>query len=240
MKLTILQNSIFLFSLGIFQASAGIYTDNTRAIISGNNGKRETSVQINSSASSESPYLVKSQITRDINGQNIDTPFVITPSLFRLEPGQANQVRILLKEASLPVDRETVFFFRAVALPVSVPKADQTSTQLGGELQLASGNVIKLFYRPQGLAMTSEQAQSQLRFTAAGYGIKVTNPTPYHLTFSSLSLDGKAVNIRATPGNNMLPPFSERIFPHSSTQGDIQWQLINDYGGIDSGHGKIK
>lgn len=219
---------------------AGISLDGTRIIFHTADEKTGTSIQVRSASSSETPYLIKTQVTQDASGQQAAVPFVTTPSLFRLEPANSNQVRILSKPHNLAQDRESVFYFRATAVPATQTPEKNDKYKLGGALQLASGNVVKLFYRPKGLAISPEKAATELSFSKVPQGIKITNPTPYYLTFSSIRINGKTVNIRISPVSNMIAPFSEVVFPHPNTTGTVQWQVINDYGGLDTFHGKIQ
>lgn len=232
-----------LLSIALLSAhsvSAGISLDNTRIIFNADDNKSAANIQINNSQDSDSPYLIKTQVTQDINGQKTDVPFITTPNLFRLEPGNSNQVRIISKPHTLPEDRESIFYFRAIAMPPQSSKENGDKHILEGGIQLASGNVIKLFYRPAGLVIASDKAAGKLLFSATKTGIKVTNPTPYYITLVSLEIEGKAVNIRTTAGRNMVPPLSDRLFPSSRKQGSVQWQVINDYGGEDIFNGKIQ
>lgn len=231
--------SFILGSILVVPADAGIYLNNNRIIFDYDKKKSGEIIQINSSSESDSPYLVKVQITQDIDGLNTQVPFVATPNLFRLDPGQSNQVRILSVNPMLPTDRESVFYFRAVALPVQKEGGDAAHHNIGGDLQLASGNVVKLFYRPQELTLQQDDAAKKLTVKASTSGVTVTNPTPYYLTLTSLKIDGKTVNLRSTPGSNMISPFSDSHFASAVRKGAAQWQIINDYGGMETFHGNI-
>ncbi|MCP6514158.1 fimbria/pilus periplasmic chaperone, partial [Klebsiella pneumoniae] len=50
-----------------------------------------------------------------MEGNNVQTPFITTPSLFRLEPGSTNQVLVVKKPGAdgLAKDRESLFYFRS-------------------------------------------------------------------------------------------------------------------------------
>jgi len=218
---------------------AGISLDGTRVVFHAADEKTGTSIQVRSAISSDGPYLIKTQVTLDTAGQQISTPFMTTPSLFRLEPGNIHQVRILLAPHQLPQDRESVFYFRATAVPATQESEQNAQYKLGGELQLASGNVIKLFYRPKELTESPEKSASALGFSSSAQGIKISNPGPYYLTVSSVQINGKTVRIKTSPGSNMIAPFSDTVFPYPKTTGAVQWQVINDYGGLDTFHGKI-
>jgi len=232
-----------LFSIGMVSAMpgiAGIFLDSTRIILNAENNKSGANVQVNSARTSDTPYLIKVQITQDINGLDTEVPFIITPNLFRLDPGNSNQIRILPKQYTFPEDRESIFYFRAIALPAQNNKEAEDISLLGGSLQLASGNVIKLFYRPAGLVFPKDKATEKLTFSATLNGVKVTNPTPYFITLTSLKINGQSVNIRTKPGSNMIPPLSDAVFTSASRQGKVQWQIINDYGGMENFNGSTQ
>lgn len=232
---------ILIAMLNSIPTIAGISLDATRIIFHEEDEKNGAAVQVRSAASSDTPYLIKTQVTRDTSGQQNNTPFITTPSLFRLESGNSNQVRILLRpQQHLPRDRESVFYFRATAVPTTRVQDQNNKYKLAGELQLASGNVIKLFYRPKGLAITAEKAGSELIFSNTAQGLKVSNPSPYYLTLASIRINNQAVNIKTSLGSNMLAPFSDTVFPHFNSRGSVEWQVINDYGGLDTSHGKVQ
>lgn len=221
-------------------AIAGIALDSTRIVYLESDKQSGKSIQVSSSALSNTPYLVKIKITRDIHGQRADTPFIVTPSLFRLIPGSENQVRILKKPSTLPQDRESLFYFHAVAIPTASLKEEKDKSKLGGSLQLASSNIIKLFYRPNGLSPGRDKAAEKLQLIFTAQGLKLTNPTPYYLTLSDLSINGKTVNIRSVVGENMIAPFSDTTFTHARTKGVVSWQVINDYGGMETFNGSLQ
>ncbi|HHR6446145.1 TPA: fimbrial biogenesis chaperone, partial [Providencia alcalifaciens] len=123
---------------------AGIAIDTTRIIFSESDNTTGKSVGISSSSQSLTPYLVKAQILRTPYGDNGETPFVVTPSLFRLESGSTNQVRIMKKNVALPQDKESVFYFRTVAMPTSEKGLNAPQNNIDGAVQVSTGNIIKL------------------------------------------------------------------------------------------------
>ncbi|AHG21731.1 fimbrial chaperone protein [Chania multitudinisentens RB-25] len=221
-------------------AMAGISADATRVIFQANDEAKGKSIGLTSSTSSLSPYLVKTQVTQDVQGQQTQVPFVTTPSLFRLEPGSTNQVLMMKTPGSLPQDRESLFYFRAVAMPAGAASTTSPAPAVAGTLQVATATVIKLFYRPGGLAMPQPQAMSKLQFSAEKQGVKVSNPTPYYITLNRLSIGNTPVKLRVEDGSSMIAPYSHALYPGTPRQGRVEWTAINDYGGMEAFNGTVQ
>lgn len=222
-------------------AMAGISLDSTRIIFAEGREAKSQSIGVTSSTQSATPYLVKAQVMGDVRGIQMQTPFSITPSLFRLEPGSSNQLRILKTgNQVLPQDRESIFYLRVMALPSGQEKESTSTIKLGGAITVSTGNVIKLFYRPSKLLMTPQQAMASLQFSRHGHVLQVNNPTPYFVTLSSLSSGGKIVPISVREQNTMIEPFGTMAYPGASVVGKVTWKAINDYGGMEVFHGVIR
>lgn len=116
-KFTLLRHAVSSLVLLSATSVAGIAIDSTRIIFQAADDTTGKSVGITSSSGSLTPYLIKAQILKTPAGEQADTPFLVTPSLFRLEPGSTNQVRIMKKNTALPQDKESVFYLRAIATP---------------------------------------------------------------------------------------------------------------------------
>ncbi len=166
-------------------------------------------------------------------------PFIVTPPLFRSEPGTENVLRILRTGGQFPADRESLFYFRFNAippLPVEATDGQEASVgKVGTQLSIALGMSVKLFYRPKGLSESPDRAYSRLTFRRVKAGVELSNPTPYFQTLSSLTLGGVAVDLNKQP--SMVAPFSKVVFTKAGTGSQAVWTTINDYGG-DSAQGK--
>ncbi|MDF4176411.1 molecular chaperone [Providencia stuartii] len=219
---------------------AGIAIDTTRVIFTANDNTRGVSVGVTSSSQSLTPYLVKAQVLNNPFGDKGETPFLVSPSLFRLEPGTTNQVRVMKKATVLPQDKESVFYLRTVAIPTSENNLEQPQNNIGGTVQVSTGNIIKLFYRPNNLGMTQQQATKLLKFTRANGGVKVSNPTPYYITLTGLKIGDKNVPLSVKLNNNMIAPFSDYTYHQVPQQGAVEWISINDYGGAEVSHGQVQ
>ncbi|WP_127959447.1 molecular chaperone [Serratia microhaemolytica] len=232
--------SLSLLLLATTSALAGISIDNSRVVFHAANDGRGQGVGVSSAASSPQPYLVKTQVTRDLQGTDTKTPFVVTPSLFRLEPGSTNQVLVMKKAGNLPQDRESLFYFRSVAMPAGNRQSPNEVPAVGGTLKVATAAVVKLFYRPAGFSIPQRKAMGMLQFSATNQGLKVTNPTPYYITLSTLQIAGTSVEMNVAKGETMIAPFSNQIYAKAPRQGKVVWKAINDFGAVEVFNGSVR
>jgi P pilus assembly chaperone PapD len=158
-------------------------------------------------------------------------PFAITPSLFRLDPTRQQQVQLSGLPNDLPADRESLFYFNVQEIP-------QAAEHQSNVLAIALRTRIKLFYRPPALKGNPVASLNQLKWSTATVGssrrLVVDNPTPYHVTFSRLTLHAGAQS-HAVSVANMAAPFSRQHYdlPTAGLQGPlrVEFTTINDYGG---------
>ncbi len=207
-------------------AQAAIALDRTRAIMT----SEDKSISLNiSNENKQLPYLAQGWI-ENAQGEKITDPFTVLPPVQRVEPGAKSQVKIqaLPSVASLPQDRESVYYFNLREIP---PKSDKANT-----LQLALQTRIKLFYRPKAIIPTREQMdnpwQEKVTLTRQGDKYTVNNPTPYFVTLvdAAATKDGKtAVGFDPL----MVPPkSSQALMVSANALGSAPvLTYINDYGG---------
>ncbi|MFV8908427.1 molecular chaperone [Serratia fonticola] len=185
---------------------------------------------------SHGPYLVQASVSGKQDTLTA-APFAVTPPLFRLEPNSVNQLRIAFTGASLPTDRESVFYFHATAIPTSTPAdSAQKSNDIQAQLRFGVGSIIKLFYRPASLSGSSAPAQKGLQFSRAQGALKVNNPSPYFVSLFTLAVNGQKLPLD-TPASLMLAPFGSHTWPVKmplAAGSKVQWQTLNDSGGTDA------
>ncbi|WP_279206111.1 fimbrial biogenesis chaperone [Obesumbacterium proteus] len=189
-----------------------------------------TTVTLRNTSTSQA-YVVQARMSQTIDGFE-DTPFIVTPPIFRLDPDTTNNLRIKLdKKSVLPVDRESIFYLNTRAIPSSMQNSYKgDSKRISGVAQFGVGTIIKLFYRPKGLASSPEDAQRKIKFSKTANEMHVRNNSPYFINFASLKIDGKSLIKKNTPA--MLEPYSEYFYPTEIKHGKITWSTINDFGGI--------
>ena len=195
---------------------AGIVMGGTRVIYQ--EGKREASISV-TNADVHSPYLVQSWIENDAENDKDKVPFIVTPPLFRLDPEQENVLRINFIGAALPRDRESVFWLNVKSI---------SPTQKGdvNKLQVNIKSKFKIFYRPNGLTGDPAKAWQMLTFKIVGNRLVAQNPTPYFVSFFTLSVGGHDID---EPG--MIGPLTRKEWPVNGS-GTVKWRAINDFGGI--------
>ncbi|AZI14081.1 fimbrial biogenesis chaperone [Avibacterium paragallinarum] len=167
----------------------------------------------------------------DASPEQINAPFLITPPIARIEGNKGQTLRLTYTGEPLPSDRESIFYLNVMDIPPN-PK-DKSKNYL----QIALRSRIKLFFRPITLSMPLEAAFQQVKWKIVGKQVVAENPTPYYITYSNIELlQGK--NNVTLPRAGMVAPFSQASFNvnHSLKQvKNINWTVINDYGGRQTG-----
>ncbi|MEH4266360.1 molecular chaperone [Klebsiella aerogenes] len=159
-------------------------------------------------------------------------PFLVTPPLSRMEANSQLPLRILnMPGNGLPQDRESLFFLLSRAIPSVTPRDSKAGG--GPQVVMALEQYVKLFYRPAGLSPTAifdDAVAPALRFARVNGRLQVTNPTPYHITFGLLTVNGKSVDAAAL--RRMVPPMGQQDYPLPAgvTGGPVAWQIIDEFG----------
>ncbi|TLU70013.1 molecular chaperone [Enterobacter sp. MF024] len=209
--------AILFLSLGYsLSAHAGVVMGGTRVVYP--QGQREVAFSI-TNMEKETPYLIQSWIENFSSTDKSAPPFVVTPTLFRLDAEQKNTLRISYLGTPLPSDRESVFW-------LNVKNIAPTRKANSNKLQINVKSKFKLFFRPSGLKGDAALAYKQLKFTCSGNRLTVKNPSPWFVSFYRVKVGNTELN---DPG--MVDPFAERSW-NTSCAGAISWQAINDFGGL--------
>lgn len=236
-KMQILSNTLLALILTTMSvvSQAAMSISGTRIIFPAS--EKEVSVRTNNKGSL--PALVQVWIDDGSNRENINqikTPFIVMPPIYRVEPSKGQSVRLVYNGMPLPTDRESVFWFNLLEIP---PKAANDSQY---KLELAFRTRIKIFYRPTSLEKSGvESQQEKLKWITSysqgkGIGIRVINPTPYHFSFDTVNVISNSKRIELEVG--MVPPFNEKTFYSKQKIDDInsisgvKYSLINEYGAL--------
>lgn len=222
-------------------AQAGIAIGLTRVVVTGDD--KSGSVQILNEGNH--PALLQLWIDNSIAEmdkpiEQIKVPFIVDTPVFRLDPQTNKSVRIYYTgiAGQLPPDRESMFWLNVLEIP---PK-NLSSQAASNEVQIAFRSRIKLFYRPAGISASSEGVLNQLSFRwvpqGSGGVFRVTNPTPFNVTFQTLEVEQSKSVARTTVklGNDdMIAPKSSidivliaNQVPAKNTM--VFFSIIDDFG----------
>lgn len=235
--------ALLLFCLSIPVAQANVVIGGTRVVFPAQDGE----VTVRLTNDNTTPALIEAWIDsgdEHSTPDKVDTPFIVTPPLFRLEAHKEQSLRILLTPASLPADRESLFWLNVLEIP---PKP--TGPQVAGKnlLQFAIRSRLKLFYRPAHLAGDPLKAPAQVSWKAIpeghGYALEVHNPTTYHVTIvqATIEVGGKSY----VSDSGMVDPLGKlqlkfkdlATAPVSGTP--VTYDIVNDYGATTTLKGSI-
>lgn len=168
----------------------------------------------------ELPWLIQSWT--DTGDGKTRGPFIVTPPLFRLDPQKEQNLRIAWFGASLPEDRESLFWLNVRTIP-AVAKDDESKNVL----RLIYKTRLKLFWRPKGLKGLAGENCKNLRFTRQGTMLQVVNKGEYYSVFDNVhvgSIAVKEADIVAPKSTISLP------LPSSASGQNVNWRCITDYG----------
>ena len=215
-------------------AHASVVVSGTRVVFPSN--EKEVTVRLTNEA--KQPSLV--QVWMDVGDQiaspdRIEVPFVITPTIFRLEQGKSQTLRIIYSGEPLRADRESLFWLNVLDVPPKTRAGDDRN-----RLQFAFRTRIKLMYRPEGLEGKPEDAPGRLKWemsTSAARQpvLKATNPTPYVVNLGSVALQAQGRTYDAGLGHVL--PGESATFPlkglsaSGGIDGTVEFSSINDWGG---------
>lgn len=173
----------------------------------------------------------------------VDVPFVISPPVFRMDPGSSQTLRVSYTGEPLADDRETLFWLNVLEIPPALDKMAEGEVNL----QFSFRTRLKTFFRPEGLKPLAHEAPQQLQWSVQpaknqqGYVVQVSNPTPYFITLQGLKVVDGEKQLRYKRGNHvnegMVAPFGRQQFnvpgldARPGAAAKIEFQTVNDFGG---------
>ncbi|MFU8927027.1 molecular chaperone [Acinetobacter puyangensis] len=195
---------------------------------------REVTLQLSNNGSK--PALVQAWIDEGDPQSTPDqskVPFMITPPISRVEAEKSQSLRItaLPNASQLDQKQETLLWLNVLDIPPR-PTSNSTETTPDNFLQLAIRSRIKFFYRPANLKADANLAVEKLQWTKAGQTLVIKNPTPYHITMTSIFQSNGDKKLDLLPQGLMLKPFSEDKVQLKTTNTEkMSFVNVNDYGG---------
>ncbi|MBN3790745.1 fimbria/pilus periplasmic chaperone [Burkholderia sp. Ac-20353] len=193
----------------------------------------------------DQPVLAQSWIDDgrvDVPPEKLQVPFIVAPSVARIEPAKSLALRITHTQEPLPEDRESVFWLNVLEVPT-------VGAEEENRLRFAFRTRIKLFYRPTALREGADLASDQLAWKLApaepsangrhggsvGVALEVSNPTPYYISFGRVESDIGGPYVSG--GGGMVAPFGTARFPlpgvtaRTRRHASVRFMTIDDFGG---------
>lgn len=227
--LSVFSKTCLMMTLLLSARYAGAVVNSTQSrLVFNENSIAETLVLVNSE---RAPALV--QVWSDDNDplaqpDNLHTPLVVVPPLFKLEPGESRNLRVMLSSRQeIAAGRERVYWLNIYQIPPNT----QSDGEKGKKVILPLRIRLKVFVRPAGLKAPDENIGESLIFTlkkgsSTNRSLLITNPTPYNMTLGELRLGGKQLTtMMIAPGASTAVPLSP-----ASASGLLSWSVIDDYG----------
>ncbi|MDU3300100.1 MAG: molecular chaperone [Enterobacter ludwigii] len=231
--------ALLLTIIGSPVALAGLQLGATRVIYPEQD--KSTSVSV-INGSGDKPYLVQAMVNTP--GFTESHAFTVLPPLFRLERGGSHELRIIKSGDDLPKDRESLNWLtvRGVATSEGLSDSQANGTAAAADVSLGVGLNIKLLWRPSGLTMSWRDGMKGLQISRTTKGLKLTNSSPYYMSFSSLEVGGKTVIGRGSRISDVtLAPFSNQEISTEAMApaAKATWRVINDYGASETFTGTV-
>nr|WP_216294770.1 fimbria/pilus periplasmic chaperone [Delftia acidovorans]MCA1070023.1 putative fimbrial chaperone YadV [Delftia acidovorans] len=217
-------------------AQASVTLTGTRIIFP--SGEKEATIQLTNEGSK--PALVQAWLDKGNNQEspeNIDVPFVITPTIMRIEAGKTQTLRIIYSGEALPADKESLFWLNVLDVP---PKAKMEGDS--NNLQFAFRTRVKLMYRPGNLPGNAQEAPAQLQWSAGVDAknqpvLNARNPSAFVVNVAGVEvqLNGKSFEAGVgpvLPGQVATFPIKEPAGANmaGATGATVMFSSINDWG----------
>ncbi|WP_151994199.1 fimbrial biogenesis chaperone [Buttiauxella massiliensis] len=227
--------ALFGFLLVFSSAQAGIQINSTRVIYPAENPE----VTLGMTNNATTPRLIQSWIDdgdADASPETISVPFIVTPPVFRINPGQGQSLRIVFTAGNVPKDRESVFWLNILEIQ---PKPGGKQEEVDSYLKFSVRSRLKIFYRPVGLTGSSDGAASTLNWrliqNGRDFSLECVNPSAYNVSISEVRFKNEAENAD-NKNNGMCPAKGSKLFrvnkPVASAASKIVFITINDLGGF--------
>lgn len=228
-----LMGTIASVTLGTCSLAWGsIVVQGTRVIYKG--GRPEVTVMLTNQ--NKTPVLIQNWMDSGDSVSDptkINVPFVITPPVNRVDPGKGQTLRISYTGVPmLSTSKESVFWLNILEIPSS--KKNATPIQDASKLNIAFRTRVKVFYRPEGLSGSPDQAASNLKWSISNNTARVTNPSNYYVSLSLVTYkyNGK----KFEQSGKMLAPGGTDEYKFNDAEltnlNQLNYSVIDDYGAL--------
>jgi P pilus assembly chaperone PapD len=215
------------------QAIAGVTPEVSRVVFP--EGASEQSLQVFNV--NKYPVLVQAWIDDGkilALPQESKAPIIALPPIFRMDPGDQMSVRLINSGATLPTDRESLFWLNLYEIPAT-QKHDAPTDQT---VTVTMRTQVKVFVRPGKLPYPEEDLPKHLTFALVhgpdSLTLEIGNPTPYYATIGAVQIAIEGAPRLETV--DMIAPFSHASVDLGALRGvpgehaKLVFTLLNDDG----------
>lgn len=226
-------------SLPALPSHAGVIIHGTRVIYPAQ--QQEVTVRLENKG--PRPALVQTWLDtgdRQSTPATAQTPFTLSPPIFRIEPHQQQALRLRYSGEPLPTDRESLFWLNVLEVPPLSTDAAQQN-----QIELSFRTRLRVFLRPQALPYPVGDAPAKLQWKLVaheqGFALQASNPTPYHISLASIDLlsdskrFSKAPN-KAADDSLLMPAGGVKLFVlpllrnRPNGESKIEFTTVSDFG----------
>ncbi|TFY94429.1 molecular chaperone [Pseudomonas nabeulensis] len=238
-RLALATCTVASLALQALPAQAGIIIYGTRVIYPAE--QQEVVVRLENKG--DRPALVQTWLdTGDLRStpSTSQTPFTLTPPIFRIEPNQQQALRLRHSGESSATDRESLYWLNVLEVPPVTAGSEQNN-----QIELAFRNRLRVFFRPPSLPYPVASAPSKVRWELVphdqGFALQATNPTPYHIALTEVDLLSEGKRFSKAPNadinDSLLTPAGDvKVFAlpslrnRPSGSAKVEFTAISDLG----------
>lgn len=237
----------FILFFVTLNSSAGMLVNKTRVIFfEGHSVQRITIMNVNNYPSFVQVWIDSGAVNNF--KQDNDAPFTLIPSIFNLPENELKSIKIIHNGASLPQDRERLFWINIYEVPATNKKPVNKQ-----HLLMSMKTQLKLIYRPKNLKYNLHIAAKAVKCSITIIKknlLTCYNDSGYYISYNSIKvkLNRKIYNA-ITELDLMLKPFSDNSFSlvestsssaEDNNENDIIFNFIDDNGEVNQISNNIK
>lgn len=233
-KAVICRGLLCLALLTAWAAQADVQFSASRVVF--DDTSREQSFQL--ANRNDYPVVIQAWIDDGALSSNASfkgSPVITYPTVFKLGARESRNIRLINSAIGQPgAQRERLFWLN---IQVLSPKPGKDLNTDNPELNVSVLLKFKLFYRPHALKGPASSALANMTFQRDGGAqnrLRITNPSPYYVTFNRLSTEDTTLL-----QDLMLPPGGSEalvlLAPLPASTARLNYAVVDDNGLITQG-----
>lgn len=184
MKKNLLSISIILLANFPSFSIAGIQIDNNKFIYIENANNRKIEIK----NTSDQEYIIKSSVKQINNDNKEESPFIISPPLFKLNANETFFLDVIKIDDIEVKDKESLYKINIKSIPIINNEIKDNNI-----LHVSLNLIYNLIYRPDTLDKKHHEMYKDIVFIKDKKGkLRIANPTPYYITLTQVESNNTA------------------------------------------------